>query len=111
MTTSHDQPNAQAFLADLEAVINKHGMENSSNTADFILAQYLVHCLEAFDYATRYRAASNTHPGDPNDFARHDQPEVAHYDAHPEALSQRLATPAHPWLTPEATTRMRDSRR
>jgi len=33
----------------LEAVINKHGMENGSDTPDFILAEYLMNALNNFD--------------------------------------------------------------
>jgi len=34
------------FKQELEHLINKHSMENRSNTPDFILADYLVRCLE-----------------------------------------------------------------
>jgi hypothetical protein len=40
---------------DIENAINSHSAENSSDTPDFILAQYLVRCLEAFDQAIRQR--------------------------------------------------------
>lgn len=43
------------FQEELTHLLNKYSKENGSNTADFVLAQYLVHCLEAFDYAVRYR--------------------------------------------------------
>ena len=43
------------FKVDLEMLINKHSMEEGSNTPDFILAQYLSECLKAFDAATRSR--------------------------------------------------------
>lgn len=46
---------AGAFREDLEAVINRHSRENGSNTPDFILAEYLIACLVAFDRATRAR--------------------------------------------------------
>jgi hypothetical protein len=39
------------FREEVEGVINKHSMENGSDTPDFILAHYLMKCLEAFDYA------------------------------------------------------------
>jgi len=39
------------FHKELENLINKHSKENGSDTPDFILAQYLVDCLEAFDKA------------------------------------------------------------
>lgn len=36
-------------------VINSQSRENDSNTPDFILAEYLVRCLEAFEIASRRR--------------------------------------------------------
>lgn len=41
-----------AFEKDLVALINKHGQEYGSRTADFILARYLRRCLEAFNEAS-----------------------------------------------------------
>ena len=35
--------------------INKHSAENKSNTPDFILAQFLMTCLNAFDHAVEMR--------------------------------------------------------
>lgn len=43
------------LLEDLSALLNKHSMENGSNTADFILAAYLLDCLAAFDKAMMAR--------------------------------------------------------
>ena len=43
------------FEKELEALINKHSMENASNTPDWILAQYLNGCLEVFTLATQQR--------------------------------------------------------
>jgi hypothetical protein len=39
------------FRHELEALINKHNMEATSDTAGFILCQYLMDCLNAFDRA------------------------------------------------------------
>jgi hypothetical protein len=39
----------EEFRKELEEVINKHSMENGSDTPDFILAEYLVDCLKTFD--------------------------------------------------------------
>ena len=36
---------------EIRAAINTRSLENSSNTPDFILARYLVRCLDAFDLA------------------------------------------------------------
>ena len=43
------------FQIDLEALINKHGLEDGSNTPDFILAEFLVNCLQAFNLACEHR--------------------------------------------------------
>lgn len=40
---------------ELEQLLNKHSRENESNTPDFILAQYLIGCLMAWEEATRIR--------------------------------------------------------
>jgi hypothetical protein len=39
----------------IERAINATSSENGSNTPDYILAQYLTDCLEAFDSATKER--------------------------------------------------------
>mgnify|MGYP001597205859 CR=1 FL=1 len=43
------------FEKELEQLINRHSVENWSNTPDFILAHYLCACLTAFAAATRQR--------------------------------------------------------
>lgn len=40
-----------AFHKDLTAVLNQHSREIGSNTPDFILADYLMGCLESYDSA------------------------------------------------------------
>lgn len=37
------------FRKELESLLNKYSMENYSNTPDFILANYLMDCLFAFN--------------------------------------------------------------
>lgn len=37
------------FRKELSDLINKFSIENGSNTPDFILADYLVDCLAAYD--------------------------------------------------------------
>jgi len=44
------------FRKDLEILINRNSMENESNTPDFILADYLEDCLNAFDKAVCRRS-------------------------------------------------------
>jgi hypothetical protein len=46
---------APDFISELRDLINKHSMENASNTPDFILAQYLTNCLQAWNQATQQR--------------------------------------------------------
>lgn len=43
------------FPHELCQLINKHSIEAGSNTPDFILAEYLKQCLEAFDMCVRRR--------------------------------------------------------
>ena len=43
------------FEKELRQLINKHAMENISNTPDLVLAKYLCACLEAFDNAVHRR--------------------------------------------------------
>ena len=43
------------FRKELETLINKASKENDSDTPDWILAQYLESCLNAFTIATRDR--------------------------------------------------------
>lgn len=48
---------ANTFEKELELLINRHSQENASNTpdSDFILAQYLMGCLAAFNVAVQQR--------------------------------------------------------
>lgn len=43
------------FLIQLTSLLNKHSKENQSNTPDYILANYLSSCLNAFNKATNAR--------------------------------------------------------
>ena len=43
------------LLQDFASAINKVSAENNSNTPDFIIANYLVMCLETFDHITNMR--------------------------------------------------------
>ena len=42
---------------ELESLLNRFSAENATNTPDFILAEYLTDCLNAFNAAVRSRAA------------------------------------------------------
>lgn len=43
------------FHQALEHLINHYGAENMSDTPDFILAQYIAACLDAYNAAVRRR--------------------------------------------------------
>jgi len=45
------------FKREMINLINKHSRENTSNTPDFILADYLLNCLAAYESATNQRDA------------------------------------------------------
>ncbi len=46
---------AVALRDELTALLNKHSVENGSDTPDFILADYMLNCLTAFDEAVKAR--------------------------------------------------------
>lgn len=43
------------FTKELESLINRHSVENESDTPDFVLAAYLRSCLTAFNDAVAQR--------------------------------------------------------
>ena len=43
------------FRKELETLINKHSMENGSDTPDFLLAEYLTDCLNTFEKTMQKR--------------------------------------------------------
>lgn len=45
----------RSLREDLREALNSHSRENQSNTPDFILAEFLIRCLEAFDNAVNDR--------------------------------------------------------
>lgn len=45
------------FEIDVSKLINKHSIENESGTPDYILARYVLSCLESFREATGEREA------------------------------------------------------
>ena len=51
------------FRQELERLINSHSKENGSDTPDFILAEYLEDCLQAYDRAVT--ASKKWHTGGP----------------------------------------------
>jgi hypothetical protein len=45
----------KTFRRELIVLINKHSKENGSNTPDYILANYLIECLNNFDRTIKLR--------------------------------------------------------
>ena len=43
------------FRTELKQLLNSHSKENTSNTPDLVLADYLQNCLSAFDIAVMER--------------------------------------------------------
>ena len=43
------------FTEELTVLINKHSLENLSNTPDFILADFIVGCISNFGYIMESR--------------------------------------------------------
>lgn len=50
---------------EIRAALNRYSAENGSNTPDFILAQYLLACLAAFDAAVQQRESLRIGSADP----------------------------------------------
>jgi hypothetical protein len=46
---------ATQFAQRLEALLNRHSQENASDTPDFILAQFLLNCLAAWNQGVQQR--------------------------------------------------------
>jgi uncharacterized protein YdeI (YjbR/CyaY-like superfamily) len=44
-----------SFEKELRELLNKHSVENQSNTPDFVLCGYIEDCLTAFNNATKRR--------------------------------------------------------
>lgn len=48
---------ALEFQKEIEQIVNKYSMENESNTPDFILANYIIMSLDAFNKTVELREA------------------------------------------------------
>lgn len=55
----------ESLESEVRAALSRHSAENGSNTPDFILAQYLMACLAAYDVAVMKRSSW---------YGRHDAP-------------------------------------
>ncbi len=48
-------PEPETFEEKLSSLINKHSMENTSNTPDYLLAKYLIMCFDAYSLTVKQR--------------------------------------------------------
>lgn len=56
MNYDFEQPTEPTdFERALSSLINRHSRENESDTPDYILAEYMMSCLKAFEKATVVR--------------------------------------------------------
>lgn len=46
-----------SFRNELQELLNRHSMENESNTPDYMLADYLIQCLKSLDEAINRRSS------------------------------------------------------
>lgn len=53
--TNLTERKAKSFEDELSSLLNRHSMENASDTADFILAEYMTNCLIHFGLAVQAR--------------------------------------------------------
>lgn len=52
MDTNAPQPDTDALLyGELRDLLNRYSCENTSSTPDFVLAQFMLSCLDAFNGA------------------------------------------------------------
>lgn len=56
-TDEHERQSRESFERDLASLLNRYSRENGSNTPDFILARYLVQCLDAWNENVSRRTA------------------------------------------------------
>ena len=56
---------APTFRKELKNLINRHSLENGSDTPDFILAEYLEGCLENYDKTVSSRSKWYGHHDEP----------------------------------------------
>lgn len=59
----------ELFARELAELLNRHSKENDSNTPDYILANFLIGCLESFNYGVHrrdYHQNLDKQPGEDN---------------------------------------------
>lgn len=52
------------FRTELTSLLNRFSIENKSNTADYILSEYIIDCLQAYDKAVLQRDKHAKTPSD-----------------------------------------------
>jgi len=57
-------PNRDLLKVELRSLLNRHSAENESDTPDFILSEYMMDCLAAFEKATLRRTKWYIYPND-----------------------------------------------
>lgn len=55
--TNPNEDNKSQLQQAIQNIINRYSREKKSNTPDFILAEYLMKCLDAFEWASNRREA------------------------------------------------------
>ena len=53
---TEEEKKYEEFVRELAEVINRHSMENRSNTPDFMLAEFMAGCLNVYENTIRNRA-------------------------------------------------------
>lgn len=69
MKVTNDMRNGVSLKKEIERAINAHSRESASDTPDFILAKYLIGCLEAFEEATLLRDENTSYRGETVSFS------------------------------------------
>lgn len=54
-TCTMETKNRMDFAKELQSLINRYSQESASDTPDFILARYIIGCLEVYEYAAKAR--------------------------------------------------------
>lgn len=55
VTESRTPIERRTLVSEVATVVNRNSIENASDTPDFILAEYLVVCLEGYEAALKRR--------------------------------------------------------
>lgn len=79
--TPHDERTA-AFVKELANVVNRFSREGSSNTSDFLLAEFMLGCLKAFEHSVTERDRLTGDGGPGTDAQPQQEPGEALRDPH-----------------------------